>query len=297
MTTCILCHHARFETVYSGPIRVGKFDSLSERSFDHVRCLNCQAIRRTDIPEDLQKYYAEGDYRATVNDTTGVEAYYQWHDDEQAQRQALFGLSGFRGKVVADIGCGGGSFLDSIAGVARRLVAVELDKIFQASLASRGYTVFPSTTDAVAALRKEVDVAVSFDVLEHIPDPLHFLKEIHALLRPGSGRLFLCTPNADDVLLSALPEEYSRFSYRVAHLWYFNAKSLVHLLEQAGFVDVKLMPHQRFGLGNFLGWLRDRTPQGALRPEYVTEAMDAVWRAELERTLRCDILYAEAIPA
>ena len=297
MMPCVLCNHDRFETVYSGPIRVSKFNTVSEHSFDHVRCLNCQAIRRVDNPGNLEAYYSSGAYRATVNDATGAEAYHLWHDNEQALRLDLFGLANFRGKVVADVGCGGGSFLDSIAGVAGQLVAVELDKIFQASLAARGYTVFPNTTKAVTAFGQRVDVAVSFDVLEHTPDPLAFMKDIHALLKPSSGKLFLCTPNADDVLLSALPEEYSRFSYRFAHLWYFNAHALTHLLKQSGFKDIKIIPHQRFGLGNFLGWLRDKTPQGSIQPDYVTASIDAVWRTELERTLRCDILYVKAVPS
>ena len=294
MIPCKLCNHDRFETVYSGPIRASKFDTVTEQPFNLRRCLGCLAIAIADAPEDLHAHYASGEYRAGVDGAADSATFFRLHDDAQPPRLTAFGLARFRDKVVADIGCGGGAFLDAIHGVIRRGVAVEPDTSFHADLAARGYDVFPSIKDAVGMRAATMDVVVTFEVLEHIDNPLIFLQEIRALLRPTDGRLFLSTPNVDDALLTALPEVYSRFFYRIAHLWYFNPQSLTHLLQRAGFQDIKMIPFQQFGLGNFLGWLRDKAPQGHLSLDYVTTTTDAVWRAELERTWRCSHIFVEA---
>lgn len=52
-----------------------------------------------------------GTYRATVDGANGAAAYYMNHDVEVACRLSLIGTASLRGKVIADIGCGAGSFL------------------------------------------------------------------------------------------------------------------------------------------------------------------------------------------
>jgi hypothetical protein len=52
----------------------------------------------------------------------------------------------------------------------------------------------------------------------------------------------------------------------------------------------------RFGLGNALGWLRDRQPPGRAAFSGIQDAvMDAAWRNFLERQFRGDYLYATLV--
>jgi 2-polyprenyl-3-methyl-5-hydroxy-6-metoxy-1,4-benzoquinol methylase len=46
---------------------------------------------------------------------------------------------------------------------------------------------------AIQCRRKTFDVATSFDVLEHVADPMTFLCDIHELVKPG-GCVFLSMP-------------------------------------------------------------------------------------------------------
>jgi hypothetical protein len=140
-----------------------------------------------------------------------------------------------------------------------------------------------------------VDQVVSFDVLEHVSDPLAFLQGIRNLLAAG-GSAHIGTPNADDLLLEVLPEAYPSFFYRKAHLWYFNAQSLIGLCKRAGFSEARIIPSQRYGLGNFHGWIQEKKPLGHRTPFYLTGTLDAVWKDQLQKSLRCDYLYVEALP-
>ena len=119
-----------------------------------------------------------------------------------------------RNKVssIADIGCGAGSFLSHVSGLAKHIVAIEPTKRYHSSLRKSGYAVFSYVSDALKKFQEGVDIAFAFQVIEHVQNPHEFLTEISSLLKPG-GQLIIVTPNRDDILLKLLPEEFSPFYY------------------------------------------------------------------------------------
>ncbi len=292
-SACAICGGTNLDVLYRGPIRIGRFGNFSRE--DHIvwKCTQCLAGFLPNTLGQSDQYYESQAYREEVDSGTDVADYFRLHDGEQAANLAVTGTSIFRDKIVADVGCGGGSFLDAVKGYARGAVAIEPSKIFRESLSQRGYASYPYAKDALLDHRGKVDVVTSFSVLEHVEKPLSFLKDMRDFLVP-SGKVILSTPNADDALLEALPDGYPSFFFRKAHLWYFNPQSLKGLMERAGFRQIRIIPRQRFGLSNFLRWMKDRSPQGHKRFEFVSEVLDASWKAELERTFRCHYLYVEA---
>lgn len=80
------------------------------------------------------------------------------------------------------------------------------------------------------------DVVTAFQVLEHVADPLAFLRDAAACLKPG-GTLVIGVPDSDSYLgtlanfvLNAPPH----------HVTWWNARSLTALAEIAGLEDVRL---------------------------------------------------------
>lgn len=293
MNSCALCGGAT-SVVYTGRIREGRVGEYSQNDCRIFECGACgvRSLERTGVNDAAQ--YESDDYRTRVDGAPGTDCYFSRHDAEQLRHLTMVGTGAFRDKTVVDVGCGGGSFLDYVAEVARTVVAIEPSRTYRASLERRGYATFPYVADAIESFKGSVDFATSFSVIEHVERPDQFLREIRQLLRQGEGQLIISTPNADDALLTLLPVEYRRFFYRRVHLWYWTAAALKQLLLTCGYIDPVVMPVQRFGLGNFLGWLRDRVPQGDLRFDVTTPAIDAVWKAELQRTGQCDYLFALA---
>jgi 2-polyprenyl-3-methyl-5-hydroxy-6-metoxy-1,4-benzoquinol methylase len=293
MEKCKICGSEVFETAYEGHIRIGKFGNLSDRPLKVTRCGSCLAQALPSIIEDQAAFYESQEYRQEVDEGADVGDYFRLHDGEQVKHFAVAGTSIFRDKVVADIGCGAGSFLDYIKGVCKNAIGVEPALHYRRALSERGYASYPYTSDALREKRNMVDIAVSFSVIEHIQYPLEFLREIYALLKPG-GKVVVSTPNAEDILLDFIPDAYAPFFYRKAHLWYFNARALENLLRAAGFQEIRILPFHRFGFGNFITWVRDKRPAGDKRFDSISSTIDAVWKGELERTFRCDYLYAIA---
>lgn len=78
-----------------------------------------------------------------------------------------------------------GSFLDHVSGVAEKIITVEPTKRYHNSLRQRGYIVFSYAYDALKVHLEGVDIAITFQMIEHVLNPRAFLAKIAALLKPG----------------------------------------------------------------------------------------------------------------
>lgn len=84
------------------------------------------------------------------------------------------------------------------------------------------------------------DLLVSFNYLEHQPDPRTFLQKCHSMLA-SDGRLLLTVPNLDFLLASQSAHEFV-----ADHLVYFTANSLETALQITGFspIDLQVINNQ-----------------------------------------------------
>jgi 2-polyprenyl-3-methyl-5-hydroxy-6-metoxy-1,4-benzoquinol methylase len=282
---CKICGGDSWVVLYRGKIRLGKFGEWSDRDCTVYKCNRCKA---GFLPQENFSYETD-EYRLRVEGDASIEHFRQAHDREQAEKLGILGTDGWRDKIVADIGCGGGSFLDFLSGVARETVAIEPCLSYRLSLTQK-HKYFPGCSEALREYAGKVDVAVSFAVIEHTDNPLQFLREIRQLIKPG-GYLLLSTPNYDDWLIDFLSGFYDRFFYRAAHTWYFNGESLKQLATLAGFKQVSIRYKQRFDLSNALHWIRDHRPTGWGKT-LIFHDLDGVYQQHLEGAGQSDFLYA-----
>ena len=283
---CVICGSTKEDVVREDKIRIGRFGTLSSENYRILRCADCLVERLEGAAMD----YESEEYRELVDGADGVDEYHRIHDKEQAEKLAIFGSDKIRDGIIADVGCGGGSFLDLIKGMARTTIGIEPNASFGVELENKGHTRFSYTDDALSQYEGKVDAAVSFSVVEHVEDPLGFLQGIRKLLRP-KGRFLISTPNRDDILNSLLPEVYPSFFYRQVHRWYFDSSSLERLGKEAGFSSVKVMHHHRFDMSNFVGWLHEQRPTG-LGKLPISEDLSQMFVKALETSGKSDYLYA-----
>ena len=134
------------------------------------------------------------------------------------------------GKLL-DVGCGNKPYQDTYFSAATSYVGVD-------------YASEKSRPDIIAsALSLPVDdesfeTVVSTELLEHVPDPLRALREMHRVLKPG-GHLILSTPMYWP--RHEIPHDYFRYPY----------DGLLYLVKESGFELVRI-----FNRGNayvFLG--------------------------------------------
>jgi 2-polyprenyl-3-methyl-5-hydroxy-6-metoxy-1,4-benzoquinol methylase len=286
--SCVICGAHDWHTVHSGPIRDGTHGKTREARV--ARCAGCGVDRLAESVCLQASSYASAEYRDKLLQGHDVQRHYAEHDElARFTLDALWPLS-LRGKVVADVGCGGGVLLDHVRGVAARIVAIDPSELFAPSLKERGYAWFPGAGAAAVEYAGKVDIAFSTQVIEHVDDPRAFLSDIARLLSPD-GMALISTPNRADILMELLPETFPAFFYRTQHRWAFEAKSLRHCAERAG-LEVNEMRHvHRYGMSNTLHWLRDGRPRGRTRMPPIDDALDKHWQAWLESNGRADNLY------
>jgi SAM-dependent methyltransferase len=108
----------------------------------------------------------------------------------------LWLLGHCRDAVVLEAGCGEGYGADLVAGVARRVLALDYDALTAAHVAARypGVTAVRGNLVALPLPDAAVDVVLNLQVIEHLWDQPGFLAECARVLRPG-GLLVVSTPN------------------------------------------------------------------------------------------------------
>ena len=244
--------------VYEGPIRLGQ---PGTRSISNHVIKSCETCGIAGLDRDPIDYESDA-YRITVDGNQGVTEFPQIHDWEQASLLGAIGTRGLAGTVVADVGCGGGRFLDLLAGFTKGpTIAIEPTASFHQELQKKGHKTFDTTEHATVEWRHAIDLTVSFDVIEHVEDPTAFARDLKSLGKPG-GRIVVGTPNMDQLLLRLMPQEFGAFFFREVHRWYFTPRSLQLSLESAGLKNLHVRSLQRYDFSNIACWLRDRRPTG-----------------------------------
>src|SRR6516165_3611980 len=139
------------------------------------------------------------------------------------------------GRDVLEAGCGEGYGADLIAGVARRVVAVDYDTTAVAHVATRypRVEVMQANLAELPLADASVDVVVNFQVIEHLWDQTQFVRECARVLRP-SGLLMVSTPNR----ITFSPGRDTPIN--PFHTRELNADELSRLLADAGFISVAM---------------------------------------------------------
>ncbi|MCV2885438.1 class I SAM-dependent methyltransferase [Aestuariibacter sp. AA17] len=289
--TCCLCSNNEDEPIYSGKIRDGQYGSLSKAEVDVLQCTHCGLVR---LSHDMNEpdFYESETYRETFNGTASIESYVHVHDVEQPPRINKIGIEAFRNKVVLDIGCGGGAFLDQVAGVAKTTIAVEPFVGFHEELKKKGHIVVSSSEELLPEWRTSIDTIVSFGVIEHVDNPLSFLKDAYPLLK-DDGCFYLETDNLNDILMKLNVEAFPTFFYRTAHLWYFNAETLSTLARKAGYHISNTSFRHNFDLSNTLVWANNGIPSGNGKLSFIDNNLNLMWKQFLEQQGYADLIFMQ----
>lgn len=231
------------------------------------RCAKCSMVYLERLPPgEAAAYYASKDYRARYGPKPGTAVNAREIFDTYRPFQAPIVVELKKilkpSMKVLDVGCSTGHFLDALKGKVKTRVGLELGKdeveFIQKNLDFKVYDVPIEDADITEG---PFDLITCFQVLEHIEEPIPFLKQLARNLKPG-GYLYLELPNLDDALLSQYDiAGYRDFYYREPHVSYFSGTTLKKALGAAGFSG-KIGSVQRYNILNHMHWFLTGKPQG-----------------------------------
>jgi len=135
---------------------------------------------------------------------------------------------------ILDVGCASGLFLSAARKAGWNIAGVEpSENLFAKAAAALGREaeLYCATLEHTPLAAGSFDAVTLWDVLEHVPQPLEFLRTCASLLKPG-GHLFLNVPDLDSPEARVLGRRWPLLL--AEHLNYFNRQSLRFCGEKAG---------------------------------------------------------------
>jgi 2-polyprenyl-3-methyl-5-hydroxy-6-metoxy-1,4-benzoquinol methylase len=183
---------------------------------------------------------------------------------------------------VLDVGCGTGVLLETLCqkfGCTGKGIDVDRRRILMAKARSQ-HASFECGLFNATDIHEKYDALISCAVIEHVVNPLGFLKQLHVPLAEG-GSLFLLTPNARSLNYRLLRSWWRELLSIGEHIYLFTPQSLELCAEQAGFKLVKASSDYD------LGWTIPRL--GGLRTTLI-----AFWSLHREIVKRASSYFASS---
>jgi 2-polyprenyl-3-methyl-5-hydroxy-6-metoxy-1,4-benzoquinol methylase len=272
---CPICNTPNPSLSYQGVIRDGTYGSFTSKEHTVLLCKNCETSFLSPLPTQVK--YDSQEYRLSYNGSIDVNKYYELHDKISAKYLDFLSDISLRNKLVCDIGCGGGAFLDYIKGLCSQTVGVEPFRGYHDSLQNRGHLVFDSLKNLYSEYGDNTfDIIVSFHVIEHVENPNEFINTIYNLLKKD-GVAIIVTPNSNDILMKLGPTEFKAFYYRTAHLYYFTQQSLKQIAKNSKFLDYKITFNHNYDFSNFVSWLNEKKPTGVGKLSLFNQYINQTW--------------------
>ncbi len=288
---CKLCSSTSTKVIYKGLIRNDGVGSDYCDDYEIIECNHCRVCFLSSFPNWGDSFYESDDYRAIFDGVTDVHNLQLKHDAEQNQRLYRIGIENLRQKTVADFGPG--FFLDCLRGIAKETIAIEPTRSFYSYLKKKGHFI-RSYPDELVKESIDVDVIVSFNVIEHVHNPVKFITSAYSVIREG-GVLYLSMPSRDDILLNLVSDSYAKFFYQTSHLFYFNKASIMWLLKEIGFEIISLEYFHKYDISNLLQWSVLGKPGSFDKGMVFDRIFNEHYRAEIERLGLASHLWIKAI--
>ena len=275
------------------------YGSNQSRKNAFFRCSKCDVVYQYPglSKEEEKKFYAD-EFEKFMSNRSMMEV--GWHkaekhfkDNETTYRRRRQYLKPYlKEKMkILEIGCSSGFMLLPLVELGHECFGVEPSGVFSEFVKTKNIPVYNSIDELESIDNSnKFDLIMHFFVLEHISNPIHFLRKQLSFLKPG-GNIIFEIPNVADPLYTIynIPE-FEKFYWSIAHPWYFSEKSIEFVLSKLS-QNYKVLLDQRYDLSNHLIWARDGKPGGMNRFSSIFgDELDKMYKKTLIKNHTCDTL-------
>lgn len=195
-----------------------------------INCRNCSFVFAKKIPtnKELELHY-EGYGRNDYLSPITIKRYNDILDGFEKYKKT---------KKLLDVGCGIGYFLEIAIKRGWQVFGTEYTDEAIEICRKKGISMHKGVLNPENYEEESFDIITSFEVIEHINNPIPELKNFYKLLRKG-GLVYLTTPNFNSLLRYRLKSEYNVICYP-EHLSYYTPKTLKKVFLNTGFQKKKI---------------------------------------------------------
>lgn len=198
-------------------------------------CENCGLVFQSPRMDEgqLASFYASG-YRTLVQGTEEPTLKDRRVQGARARHLVAFSRPHLQGvNRHLDIGSSTGALLEAFrAAFACQAFGVEPGEVYRRWSRNRGLEVFPDLGEVEESYGKAFDLVSMSHVLEHLPDPVAYLRRLRERVLSPAGHLLVEVPNL-----------FIHRSAEPSHLFLFTSKTLRQVFEVAGFEVVAVRVH------------------------------------------------------
>ncbi len=153
---------------------------------------------------------------------------------------------GFKGKIL-DIGCGLGYFVEYLKNNGWDAQGIEVSKYATNLARNKNLNIVSGDFLKAEYPSNYFDCITMWDVIEHVPYPMRYIREAYKILKPG-GLLSIQAPNIENLTFLLNKKIYPWQPSE--HLFYFSAKTLKVLLDKNNFelIDLSISGNMKWVL-------------------------------------------------
>lgn len=227
------------------------FDRLHGRPgvFTAAKCSGCSSLYLKDVPRDLGAYYPEGKYYSTYESNTHelrtkkkiIELYYSGKRGRGLTYYLLYPLKGrvqgipdfIPGGRVLDVGCGSGLILDLLKSAGWETHGIDTSASAIGLIRKKGHEGVCGELRSGLYRSGHFDAVVMSHSIEHVKDPLAYLRLASEKLKPG-GQLVLVAPNAGSLGFRLFGKAWTHID-APRHVYVPSVPGMTAMLRKAGF--------------------------------------------------------------
>lgn len=292
------CRFCNAESVHQSIKGAVVFGGRSEQHF--WKCDACKIIYQFPcLSEKEESLFYKKEFEKYMETRSGQDKdwsspgqHFASNQKEAERRSAFLKAYPMKGKKVLEIGCSSGFMLNALKEKGAEVYGIDPSEGFIEYVKSKGIPVYGEFKDLKKEHDIQFDFIVHYYVLEHIRNPVEFIKQ-HMELLSAKGKMIFEVPCANDPLIELYRiTAFDNFYWSIAHHWYFNQESLAKVLEKTGY-NFELFPEQRYDLSNHMVWMQEGKPGGLGRYSHIFgRALDNLYKEKLKEKWMCDTVIA-----
>lgn len=261
--------------------------------FAYATCKQCGTLFQTPRPP-IKAF--EAFYKDSISSQFWAEEFFPAVAEARRKQilrpraERLYAMCEEKNLVVdklIDVGAGYGILLDEWRRLRpeTELLAIEPSASLAKECTAKGFGVVNEIVENVTGHKNYADLVVCFEVLEHVYEPLSFIKSLAELTRPG-GHVFVSTLTVDGFDIQTLWEK-SNSIFPPHHINFISIEGFRHLFNRAGLEIVSISTPGALDV-DILRNIHEKYPKYFDNNRFVSQLMASPERASLFQQFLAD---------